>query len=178
MRFLVEKIDQLNEWLGKLSSWLLVPLVMVVCFDVVARKLFNFSRIWLMDLEWHLFAMLFLLAAGYTLKHNRHVRVDLFYDKFTAEDQGLVDMIGSLIFLLPWGLVVFIYSFDYAMQSFAMKEGASEPGGLPARYLIKFIIPFSLFMLCLQGLSLIYKSWMMFRKKGAAPSKDSKTGNE
>ena len=151
-------IDQLNEWLGRASSWLLVPLVLIVCFDVVARKLFNFSRIWIMDLEWHLFAMIFLLAAGYTLKHNRHVRVDLFYDKFHPKEQGEVDLIGSLIFLLPWSIIVLIYSFDYAFQSLAMNEGASEPGGLPARYLIKFIVPISIFMLLLQGVSMSYKA--------------------
>lgn len=159
----IQLIDQLNEWLGKAASWLLVPLVALVCFDVMARKLFNFSRIWIMDLEWHLFAMIFLLAAGYTLKHNRHVRVDLFYDKFDRKDQGQVDFFGSLVFLLPWCLIVLIYTFDYATQSLAMHEGASEPGGLPARYLIKFVVPFSIFMLLLQGVSLLYKAFKIMR---------------
>jgi len=163
MKAIVSIIDQMNEWLGKAASWLLLPLVLIVCFDVVARKLFNFSRIWIMDLEWHLFALIFLLAAGYTLKHNRHVRVDLFYDKFEKKEKGQVDFFGSLIFLLPWSIIVLIYAFDYAAQSLAMNEGASEPGGLPARYLIKFAVPIAIFMLLLQGLSLMYKAWLAMR---------------
>ncbi len=173
MKTLVNGIDQLNEWLGKVASWLLVPLVLIVCFDVITRKLFNFSRIWIMDLEWHLFALIFLLAAGYTLKHNRHVRVDLFYDKFDKKEQGQVDFFGSLIFLLPWCIIVLIYAFDYAAQSLAMNEGASEPGGLPARYLIKFVVPISIFMLLLQGLSLMYKALVSMK---SADQKEEEPG--
>lgn len=177
MKRLVNLIDLLNEWMGKAASWLLVPLVLIVCFDVVARKLFNFSRIWIMDVEWHLFSLIFLLAAGYTLKKNQHVRVDLFYDKFKSKEKALVDLIGSVLLLLPWCIVVVVYSFDYALQSFAINEGASEPGGLPARYLIKFVVPISISMLLLQGLSLIYNSWQLFftDSKNSTKAKESTT---
>ncbi|MFQ5448801.1 MAG: TRAP transporter small permease subunit [Saprospiraceae bacterium] len=159
-------IDRLNEFAGRLTAWLTIPLVLLVCFDVMARKVFNFSKIWIMDLEWHLFALLFLLAAGYALKHNRHVRVDLFYAKFSKRDKALVDFWGSLLFLIPWCVVVVVYSFDYAMESFHLKEGAAEPGGLPARYLIKFAIVAGIILLLLQAVAMLLDALFVLLKKG------------
>jgi TRAP-type mannitol/chloroaromatic compound transport system permease small subunit len=163
-------IDRLNGWVGRLTAWLTVPLVLLVCFDVLARKVFNFSKIWIMDLEWHLFALLFLLAAGYALKHNRHVRVDLFYAKFSKKDKALVDFWGTLLFLIPWCVAVSVYAFGYARESFRLNEGATEPGGLPARYLIKFAMVAGILLLLLQAVALLLDSLFVLLKKGEPDS--------
>ncbi len=157
---------QVNEWAGRSAAWLTVVLVGIVCFDVVARKLFNFTKAWIMDLEWHLFALIFLMAAGYALQHDRHVRVDLFYDKFSKKDKALTDFTGTLLFLIPWCVTVIIYSYSYALQSFRLNEGAAEPGGLPARYVIKFCIVAGTVLLLLQAIAVLIETGLvLFGKK-------------
>jgi TRAP-type mannitol/chloroaromatic compound transport system permease small subunit len=128
---------------------------LVVGFDVISRKLFNFTAVWIMDVEWHLFALIFLLASGYALRYEKHVRVDLYYAAFSKRDKALVDFWGTLLFLIPWCIVALIHSFDYAMESLLMNEGAAEPGGLPARYVIKFGIGLGIFLLFLQAIALL-----------------------
>ena len=170
LSFISGKINAFNEWMGKATAWLTVLLVLVVCFDVFARKLFNFSRIWIMDLEWHLFALVFLLAAGYALKHDRHVRVDLFYANFSKKDKALTDFWGTLLFLIPWSVVVVVYSWGYALQSFRLNEGASEPGGFAARYVIKFCITIGIVLLLLQAIALLIDAALVLTgKKDSGP---------
>lgn len=171
----VKSVNNLNEAVGNTVAWLTAVLVVLVCFDVVARKLFNFSRIWIMEMEWHLYALIFLLAAGYALKHDRHVRVDLFYEKFNKRDKALTNFWGHLIFMIPWCCMVIWASYLYAMESFMIGEGSPEPGGLPARYIIKFCITIGIVLLLLQSVAgLIESGMILFNKKG----KDSLPQNE
>ncbi len=164
------RINNLNEWVGRATAWLTALLAIVVFFDVVARKLFNFSKIWIMDIEWHLYAMIFLLAAGYALKHDRHVRVDLFYEKFTSKDKAMCNFWGYLLFLIPWCIAVIYFSYGYAMESFLINEGSPEPGGLPARYFIKFCITLGMVLLLLQAIAgLIDAGLELFQKKEEEP---------
>lgn len=151
-------IGVLNEVLGRLASWLTFVLVLLVCFDVTIRYLFNDTQAWIMELEWHLFALIFLLGAGYTLKHDHHVRVDLFYTKFCRRDKAWVNLAGAVLFLIPWCVIIIIYSFQYANTSFQIAEGSPDPGGLPARYLIKFAITFGVSLLLLQAVASVCNS--------------------
>ena len=151
-------IGALNEALGRMASWLTFVLVLLVCFDVTVRYLFNDTQAWIMELEWHLFALIFLLGAGYTLKHDHHVRVDLFYTKFSKRDKAWVNLIGAILFLIPWCLIIITFSFHYANTSFQIGEGSPDPGGLPARYLIKFAITFGIGLLLLQAIASVCNS--------------------
>ena len=146
-------IGNLNERIGRSVSWLNTALVILVCFDVITRYLFSSTQAWIMELEWHLFALIFLLGAGYAFKHDRHVRVDLFYANFSPKEQALVNFIGTLLFLIPWCVLVIYASYHYARGSYLIGETSPDPGGLPALYLIKFAIPVGIFLLLLQGLS-------------------------
>ena len=127
--------------------------------DVFTRYLLSDSAAWIMELEWHLFAVIFLLGAGYAFKHDRHVRVDLFFTKMSARDQALVDFIGTLLFLIPWCIVLIIFSYQYAYQSFIIRESSPDPGGLPARFIVKALIPLGLFLLFLQAISTLIRRW-------------------
>jgi TRAP-type mannitol/chloroaromatic compound transport system permease small subunit len=118
-----------------------------------------------MELEWHLFALLFLLGAGYALKHDRHVRVDLFYNRFSARDQAWVQLLGGVLFLIPWAVLIFYFSFDYARISWLLGEVSSDPGGLPARYVIKAAIPLGFGLLALQGVAEVLKAVIVLRRK-------------
>ncbi len=150
--------SQINELVGKNVSWITTLLMLLICFDVAMRYLFNNTAVWIIELEWHLFALIFLLGAGYTLKHDKHVRVDLFYAKFSKKRKALVNFIGTLIFLIPWCIIVLLSSFKYAKTAFQIGESSPDPGGLPARYIIKFAITLGVFLLFLQALALLFNS--------------------
>ncbi|MEO1514047.1 MAG: TRAP transporter small permease subunit [Bacteroidota bacterium] len=151
-------IDRLNEWAGRSVSWLTSLLVLLVCFDVITRYLLKDTATWIMELEWHLFALIFLIGAGYALKHDRHVRVDLFYARFSARDKALVNLVGGIVFLIPWCLLIVYTSFGYALDAWQTNEGSPDPGGLPARYVIKFSITMGMTLLLLQGVSQLIRS--------------------
>lgn len=151
-------IDKINETVGRYTSWLALLLVLVVVYDVIARYVFNESSVAMQELEWHLFAVLFLMSSAYTLLKNEHVRVDLFYSKYDKKKQAWIDLIGSVLFLIPFVFVVFYTSLNYVESSFLLNESSPDPGGLPMRYILKAFIPVSFFLLALQGISLFLKS--------------------
>jgi len=114
-------------------------------------------------LEWHIFALIFLFGAGYAFKHDKHVRVDLFYAKFSARDKALVNLVGTLLFLIPWCILIIMYSYQYALTSFNINESSPDPGGLPARYLIKFSITIGIVFLLLQAVAILFRSILTLR---------------
>lgn len=159
-------IDKINKWIGDKTSWITLILVLIMCIDVFNRKVLNFSENWILELEWYLFGILFLLGFAYTWQDDKHVRVDLFYDKFTDRHKGLINFIGILIFVIPWCIIVIKTSWDYGMNSWSFREGSPNHNGLPARYLIKFMITVGFTMLLLQAISILIKSYyqMLGRK--------------
>lgn len=151
-------VDRLNEKCGVFAGWLTAALVLVVCYDVFTRYVLNSSSIAVQELEWHLFAIIFLLAAAYTLKHDRHVRVDVIYVNVSEKTKAWINLFGSLIYLLPFSVLIIITSKNFVVNSFMLGEISRNPGGLPARYILKACIPLGFFLLLLQGLSLAVKS--------------------
>ena len=170
-------IDRINETVGRLVSWLTTFLMALVCLDVFIRLIYSIlqrnwmpdlewtivGQAWIMELEWHFFALIFLLGAGYAYKHDKHVRVDLFYAKFSRRDKALVNIVGNVVFLIPWCIVIAYASFQYAWRSFSIRETSPDPGGLPALYLIKFAITIGLILLLLQAISSTIRAVMDYR---------------
>lgn len=146
-------ISGLNEKVGAAISWLTTVMMLLVCFDVFTRYLLKRSSVAVQELEWHLFAVIFLLGAGFTLKHNRHVRVDLFYARLTHKGRAWIDLLGSLLFLLPFAALIIWTSFTFVKNAFLIGETSPDPGGLPARFLIKAAIPVGFALLLLQALA-------------------------
>ena len=153
-------VDWLNEKVGYAVSWLTTLMVLVVCYDVLTRYLLKKSSIAVQELEWHLFALIFLLGAAYTLKHNRHVRVDVLYSNFSVRTKALIDFLGSLIFLIPFSVLVIWSSRTFVANSFMFQETSPDPGGLPARYILKAAIPAGFLLLLLQGIALAMSSFL------------------
>lgn len=156
-------VNILNENIGKATAWLTTILVVLVCGRVLGRIIFNSEPVWMPELEWHLFALIFLLGAGYTLKHDKHVRVDLFYSEFSERDKALVNLVGALLFLIPWCLLIIFTSYGYALGSFKILEGSPNPGGLPFRFIIKFAITIGMILLLLQALAMVASSILTLR---------------
>lgn len=166
MQKIVSIFDKINEVVGKLASWLTFFLVGIVCIDVAFRYAFQITAAWVTELEWHLFAAIFLLGAGYALQKDHHVRVDLFYSNFSQQEKALVNIVGTVCFLIPWCIVVIYFSTDYVIDSWIDNERSADPGGLPARYLIKSVIPIGFILLLFQAVSLLLKNiFLLYSRK-------------
>ena len=153
METLCNKIDALNENIGKLVAWLVLAMVFTTFLVVLLRYGFNFGRIALQELITYMHALVFMLAGAYTLKHNEHVRVDIFYNTMSIKNKAKVDLLGTLLLLLPFaGFIVWI-SFDYVITSWQLLEGSREAGGLPFVYILKTAIPVMATLLFLQAVS-------------------------
>jgi len=157
---LAAAIQGFSEWSGRQLSWLVLALVLIVSYDVAMRYLFQSGSVALQELEWHLFALIFLLGGAYTLKHDEHVRVDIFYSSrfMTARHRAWVDLLGGLLFLTPFCLLLISGSLPFVSNSFNMLEASPDPGGLPYRFLLKAAIPLGFLMLMLQGLAIMMAS--------------------
>lgn len=156
---------KINVIAGKIASWFNVLLVVLVGVDVVFRYLLNTTSIWVMELEWHFFSLIFLLGGGYAFQKNQHVRVDVFYDKFSEKQKAEINFWGGILFLLPWTIFLLYTSFSYAKISFLIRESSPDPGGLPARYLIKYAIFFSFLLLFVEALISIFENGILLFQK-------------
>ena len=152
-------IDRFIKFIGKATSWLTLLLVLIIVLDVSLRYLFSKTSAFSFELEWHLFALIFLIGAAYTLQQDKHVRVDVFYSRFSEKTKAWVNIVGTVLFLLPFCLIASIESLSFVKNSFLVRETSPDPGGLPARYLIKAAIPFGLILLALQGISILLTSF-------------------
>ncbi|GBD32325.1 hypothetical protein HRbin33_01289 [bacterium HR33] len=150
-------IDRLSETVGRAVIWLSLVMVLVGSFNTVARyagrrfgtELASNAYI---ELQWYLFSLLFLLGAGYTLKYDRHVRVDVIYARLSERARAWIDLAGTIAFLIPFCVFGLVVSWPAVRNSWAILEGSPDPGGLP-RYPIKTMILVSFFLLLLQGLA-------------------------
>ena len=162
--FLLKKyisiVDRLNEKTGQFVAWLTTVLVLVVFYDVILRYVFAKGNIAMQELEWHIFSMIFLLGAAYTLKINGHVRVDIIYVKFSEKTKAWINFFGAFLFLIPFSLIVIYATKDFIFNSWAVREVSPDPGGLPARYILKAMIPLGFFLLILQGIAEAFKNLM------------------
>ena len=157
LTYISRPIDRLVDFIGRSVSWLTVAMTLIICGDVIMRYLFNSTKTWIIELEWHLFAIVFLIGASYTLLHDKHVRVDVFYERFSRKTKNRVNIFGLLLFLIPWSIVMIYYGYDYAINSFSFRESSPQPNGLPARYIIKSFISIGFILLMLQGISEVIK---------------------
>lgn len=163
MASVISLINYLSRIFGQLASWGTTILVLLICGDVFMRYMLNISHVWMTELETHLFALIFLMGAAYTLNKDAHVRVDLFYSHFPEVKKAIVNFLGVLLFLIPWCLVVIRASFKYASNSFRINETSPDPGGLPALWMVKFMIVMAFAILLLEAFSLLLRSYLVIR---------------
>jgi TRAP-type mannitol/chloroaromatic compound transport system permease small subunit len=164
MQFLekvVNFIDKLNGKIGYIIGWICTLMVLVVFYDTIMRYAFNKGNVALQELEWHLFAIVFLLGAAYTFKEGGHVRVDILYMSFSKKTKAWIDFIGTFVLLIPFAVMVILSTKIFIQNSWAVLEVSPDPGGLPARYLLKAMIPLGFLLLIIQGISEALKNFMV-----------------
>jgi TRAP-type mannitol/chloroaromatic compound transport system permease small subunit len=153
---LARVIDALTERIGKIVIWLVLVATLISAGNALARwALGASSNAWL-EVQWYLFGALFLLAAGYTLKHNGHVRIDIFYGRLSAKGQAWIDLIGGLFFLLPMAGLLAWLAWPMFVDAWTTQEMSPDAGGL-LRWPVKLLLPLGFGLLALQGVAEIVK---------------------
>mgnify|MGYP000731235381 CR=1 FL=1 len=172
--YIERMFNRFSDFLGWLSSILFILLLLNVVYDVVMRYAFNDVSIAMQELEWHLFSAVFLLGIPYAIRENSHVRVDILYDRWPLKTQALINLCGAIIFVLPFAILVTYYSVSFAFDAFQMGEGSGDPGGLPARWLIKSLIPFSFMMIAFASFGMITTAMLQIKQPEDAPDLSNK----
>jgi TRAP-type mannitol/chloroaromatic compound transport system permease small subunit len=158
LRACVQLIDRFTDRCGRLLAWLGLGMALLTALIVVMRYGFNVGSILAQEAVIYMHGSLFLLGAAYALKTGAHVRVDIFYRSFSARAQAWVNSLGGIIFLMPLCIFILISSWDYVGESWAMREASPEPGGIPAVFLLKTLIPLAAVNLALQGAAEILRN--------------------
>jgi len=146
-------IDRLVRWIGEAASWLWLVLVLVIVFQVAQRYLFGQGSIALEELQWHIYGVAFLLGLGFCLQVDRHVRIDVLAEQWSLRTKARVELIGLVVFLLPFVIAVTYESTKLAYTAWQFSEVSQAPGGLPYRWLIKASIPAGFLLLGVAALS-------------------------
>lgn len=162
-------IDAMNQWIGRLTYWLIPIMVLIGVWNVIGRYVgrlleTNLTSNTLIELQWYLFSLVFLLGGAYTLQKNGHVRVDIFYKDWNRKRKALVNFLGSILFVIFFSGWTIYYSWGTVINSWKSWEQSPDPGGLP-RYPIKSMIIVCFILLIFQGISEAIKNWAIFIEK-------------
>ncbi len=158
-----EILDKLNLRLGQAIAWLTLAMVVVTFLIVVLRYVFNLGWIAMQESVVYMHALVFMLGAAYTLGRQGHVRVDIVYRRLSPKQRAWVDLLGSLLLLMPVCLLILWLSWDYVADAWSFREGSQESGGLPWLYVLKTSILLMPLLLMLQGLAEILKQTLVLR---------------
>jgi TRAP-type mannitol/chloroaromatic compound transport system permease small subunit len=160
---LADGIDVFIDTVGRITAWSSFALAAVMGGNVLLRYVFHTGTVWSQELEWHLMAPICLFGMSYALRHGEHVRVDVLFAGFTRRSQDLVECVGSLL-LMAISLIVIWLSISYVMQSWSIGEGSANPGGIPARYILKSLIPIGFALMLVQAFGHAIRSYLAWRR--------------
>ena len=178
MNFLMaisKRIDAFSEWMGRWVAWLVLLAVLISAGNAVMRKAFNMSSNGFLEIQWYLFAAVFLLASGYTLLRQEHVRIDVISGRFSKRTQIWIDIIGLCVFLLPFALIIIRLSMPLVLNAFATQEVSSNAGGL-LRWPVFALLPLGMLVLSIQAVSELIKRIAFL--KGMIPDPSKKAGSK
>lgn len=170
-------IDRLNELVGRAVAWLVLVVVLVSAVTATVRKAFDTSSNALLEIQWYLFAAIFLLAAGYTMLRQEHVRIDVVLSRFSERTQVRVEIFGIVAFLLPFVAVVLWLVVPLVVRSYVTGEMSSNEGGL-IRWPVYALVPAAFFLLGLQGISELIKHIAFLKGLSAGPAHEAGTTAE
>jgi TRAP-type mannitol/chloroaromatic compound transport system permease small subunit len=155
--------DKFSAFIGNLTGMLMVIMMFVVFYNVIMRYFFNTGSIGMQEMEWHLFSIVFLLGISYSLNENGHVRVDVIYDTLSNKKKAIINIIGTLIFLIPFAALIGFGSLEFVYEAFNSGEISGDPGGLTHRWIIKAFVPGSMAVLFFMSIGFIIKNINIYR---------------
>jgi len=153
LRELARTIDRFQDALGRALSWLMLAMVLTVFFDVVSRYLFARTYVFTQELEWYIFAVAYLMAGGYVMLWDEHVRVDILYSRMSPRTKAWMDFILLFVFFFPSALLVIYTTWPFFRNAWTVYEGSPDPGGIPARWALKGVIIVAFAVMVIQGVS-------------------------
>ena len=162
-------MDRIIDAVGYMTGVLMILMILNVAFDVMMRYAFHNSSIGMQEVEWHLFAVIILYGTGYALRHNAHVRVDFLYDTFGDKTKAMINIVGTLLFLIPLALLIIYGSYDFVMDAYTTSEISEDPGGLTHRWVIKAMIPLAFFFLLFSAVNYIISNINIYRGLESMP---------
>jgi TRAP-type mannitol/chloroaromatic compound transport system permease small subunit len=172
-----DRIDTFVRHIGEWAAWLSLAMVLVTFAVVVLRYAFDIGSIALQEAVTYMHAVLFMLGIAYTLGRNGHVRVDIFYERFSRRARARVDLVGTLLLLIPVCILIIWLGWAYVAESWRVQEASREAGGIPAVYLLKTLILIMPILLLAQGLSNALRNWLFLSgMEEALPSSDGGVG--
>lgn len=160
---IIRTIDRFTDRTGTLVSWLSVPLVAAVAYEVIARYMFNAPTIWAFDTTYMLYGTLFMLGAAYALHKGAHIRTDFFWEQFSTRRKGVIDSISYILFFFPGFAVLLVLSFHEALYSWNIGETSDQSAWRPILWPFKAVVPLACLLLLIQGFSELLKSLYMAR---------------
>jgi len=164
-------IDRMSDRIGQTIYWLVLVAVLISAANATVRKIFNYSSNSFLEIQWYLFSLIFLFCAGYTLKHNEHVRIDIITSRLSARGRAMIDIFGTLVFLLPMAFLIMVLSWPVFVDAWTRNEVSTNAGGLiiwPAR----LMVPVGFFLLIVQAFSELIKRIAFL--KGLVPDPSEK----
>jgi TRAP-type mannitol/chloroaromatic compound transport system permease small subunit len=165
LALLMRVINSINQVIGKAFSWLALGIVLVCFLVVVERYIFGNTRLWAQDLYIWLNGVMFTAVAAFALLRGDHVRVDIFYRGASERRKAIADLVGVLVFLMPFMYIVYTYSLSFVQRSWRLYEASANVGGMPGLFILKsFILVFTL-LIGLQGLSMLIRSILVLRNR-------------
>ena len=160
-------LDRVSKYAGFIAAFLVVVLSFLVAYDAAMRYLFSAGSIALQEIEWHLFDIIFLLGLTYALKHDKHVRVDIFFERYSQQTRAIVQILSMLLLVIPFSLILLNDALDMTVQSYLQHEVSSDPGGLTHRWIIKAVLALGFILLLIQAVSEILKAYHRLENKVA-----------
>ncbi|MGE5098140.1 MAG: TRAP transporter small permease subunit [Betaproteobacteria bacterium] len=158
MDSVVRLLDAISEWTGRIVSWLIIPMVGSLVYEVGARYLFDAPTVWAYDMTFMLYGSFFMLGAAYTLKHKGHIRTDSFYGDWPVKRQGWVDTACYVVFFFPPMIAFLVVTWDYFYKSYGQDERIMTSPWMPIVWPFKLVLPLATLLLLLQGVSELLKS--------------------
>ena len=160
LKTILKGFDGVSEWSGKIFVWLIIPLTVVVVYEVISRRVFNAPHIWATEVTNYIYGPHFMLAAAYTLLYKSHVSIDIIYGRYSPRTRGILDIITYLVFFFPFCSIVFYQGIVFAQTSWSIGE-TSESAALRVVPLVKTVIPVTFGLLLIQGLANFIRSIML-----------------
>ena len=164
--------DRFSDAMGWIAGILNLLMLVNVFYDATMRYFFSTGSIALQEMEWHLFSMVFLFGMAYGLKEDSHVRVDVLYDRFSPRWKAIVNIGGTVLFLLPLSVLIVEGSVWYVQEAYNSGEVSGDPGGLPYRWLIKLAIPVSFIFLIVSATGFVIRNVNILRGVTKPPDRD------
>lgn len=161
-RRLADRIDAFIDVVGRVTAWSSLALAIVMAGNVLLRYVFHTGSVWSQELEWHLMAPICLFGMSYALRHGEHVRVDVLFAGLPQWAKSFVELVSSLL-LIAISLIIIRLSIPYVMQSWSIGEGSANPGGIPARYILKALIPVGFALMVVQGTGQAIRHYLALR---------------